>query len=99
MPDTPVEGSDPASYSPGLEARVAVLEEVVRRIDVKLDRMDAQFDRIDAHLGNLTADLAELRGIVRNLPSTWAMMTAVIGGQVALAAMLIGAARSFGFHG
>jgi hypothetical protein len=85
---------------------VAVLEEVIRRIDVKLDRMDAKFDRVDANfqtmdarLGSLTADVAELRGIVRNLPSTWAMMTAVIGGQVALAAMLIGAARLFGVHG
>jgi hypothetical protein len=47
----------------------------------------------------LTADVAELRGVVRNLASTWTMMTAVIGGQVALAAMLIGAARQFGVHG
>jgi hypothetical protein len=47
----------------------------------------------------LTADVAELRGVVRNLASTWTMMTAVIGGQVALAAMLIGAARLLGVHG
>ncbi len=92
MPDTPVDRAEPASYPPALEARVAVLEEIVRRIDAKLDRIEGRLD-------TLSAEVAELRGIVRNLPSTWAMITAIIGGQVALAAMLMAAARLWGLHG
>ncbi len=92
MPDTPVERGEPASYSPSLEARVAVLEEVVRRIDAKLDRIEARLDKLEV-------SVAELRGMVQTLPTTWQMLTAVIGGQVALAAMLFGAARLLGVHG
>ena len=95
MPDTPIERGEPASYPPSLEARVAVLEEVVRRIDAKLDRIETRLDKLDS----LEIKLAELRGIVQGLPTTWQMITAIIGGQVALAAMLFGAARLLGVHG
>lgn len=34
------------------------------------------------------AEFAELKGSVTHLPSTWQMMTAIIGGQVAFAAVI-----------
>ena len=81
------------------------MEEVVRRIDAKLDKMDAAIDRLRSVIGGLRVEMGELRaavaesrGIVRNLPSTWQMMTAIIAGQVALAAMLLSMARLFGLH-
>ena len=36
----------------------------------------------------LRVDIAELRGRVVNLPTTWAMLTAIIGGQVTLAGLV-----------
>jgi hypothetical protein len=84
MPDTPVERSGPGAYPPSLEARVAVLEALVSRIDSKLDALQAGQEA-------LRADVAELRGMVRMLPTTWQMITGIIGGNIALAGALAGA--------
>ena len=36
-----------------------------------------------------------MRGLVRNLPTTWAMLTGIIGGQIAFVGVLVAAAHLF----
>ena len=41
-------------------------------------------DKVD----KLAIDVAEVKGRVTHLPSTWAMITTMLGGQIALAGLL-----------
>ena len=66
MPDIPVEGSGLRAYDPGMEARVARLEEDMREVKGVLGRLEPVIMRMDAfitatlpHLAT-KADLAEL---------------------------------------
>lgn len=78
------------------EQRLARLEQDGRdfRDDVKSIRGDLASIRTDQ--ASIRADLAYIRGRLESLPTTWAMLTGIIGGQVALAGLLIAAARLFG---
>ncbi len=69
-----------------MEARVAKFEDQFARIGTLLRS-------VDDHVRKLQIDAAETKGRIANLPTTWAMVTAVIGGQVALAGILIAALR------
>jgi hypothetical protein len=57
----------------------------------RVTRLEADFREIMGQLTAIRADLAEVKGRVTHLPGTFAMITTVIGGQVALAGMLIAA--------
>ena len=80
------------------EQRLARLEQDGRdfRDDVKSIRPELSAIRSDQAL--MRADLAYIRGRLEMLPTTWAMLTGIIGGQIALAGLLIAAARLFGVH-
>ncbi len=82
-------GSGP--HDPGMEARMTRLEDQFTRIETLLKSID---DRVR----KLEIDAAELKGRFAHLPTTWAMVTTVVGGQVALAGILFGAFRLAGAH-
>lgn len=73
-------------HDPDMEARVKRLEDGLQRIETLL----VELDKGQRSFG---VDLAYLRGRVENLPSTWAMITAIMAGQIALAGILIAALR------
>lgn len=77
----PPHGSD-------MEARVAKLED-------QFGRIEALLHGIDDRVRSIEINAAEMKGRLSSLPGTWAVITTVIGGQVALAGLLF-AALKFG---
>jgi len=69
-------------HDPGIEVRVARLEEDMRAV------------RTD--LGAMQADMSCIRGRVESLPTTWVMIGTMSAGNVALVGLLVAAARLFG---
>jgi hypothetical protein len=67
-----------------LEARVARLEAQFTRIE---NLLGAQDDRLRA----LQITCAEMSGRITNLPTIWAMISTVIGGQAVIASVIFGA--------
>jgi hypothetical protein len=104
MSDAASAGGGP--HYPGMETRLTAVESDVReikgalqRIELLLGKVDDRLRKVEAEaLPRLAIDLAELKGRIQNLPSTWAMITTVIGGQVALAGMLLGGIRLLAGH-
>jgi uncharacterized coiled-coil protein SlyX len=74
-----------------MDARMTRLEEQYSRIETLLRGLDDRLRKVES-------DIAELRGRVANLPSTWAMITTMLGGQVTLAGFLIAIVRIVGGH-
>lgn len=66
-------------HDDGMEARVA--------------RLEADVAEMKADMKTALRDLSYLRGRLEQLPTTWAMVTTIIGGQIALAGILIAALR------
>ncbi|MEO8715140.1 MAG: hypothetical protein ABI369_09015 [Acetobacteraceae bacterium] len=52
MPDTPVDPTSPRSYPPGMESRVAVLEQIARTTSATLERMEQRIDVMGADVRN-----------------------------------------------
>ena len=67
---------------PGTMARISRLED-----DIKAIRSDGSATR---------ADVAYIRGRLETLPTTWQMITTILGTAVAVVGMLIAAARLLG---
>ena len=69
-------------HDPGMEARLARLEEDFRgmRADVSATR----------------ADVSYIRGRLESLPTTWQMVGTVLAGNVGLAGVLLAAVKLFG---
>ncbi len=74
-------------------------------MDARMTRLEEQYSRIEAllrgvddRLRKVETDIAELKGRVANLPSTWAMVTTMLGGQITLAGFLIAIIRIVGAH-
>jgi chromosome condensin MukBEF ATPase and DNA-binding subunit MukB len=59
------------------------------RLEEQYTRIEALMRSVDDRLRKVETDIAELKGRVANLPSTWAMITTMLGGQVTLAGFLI----------
>lgn len=78
-------------HDPGMEARLTRLEDQFTRIEDLLRGIDDRVRKIEV-------DAGELKGRLGGLPSTWAMIATVIGGQVALAGLLFGALKLGGAH-
>ncbi len=94
----PVAGGGGGPHDPGMEQRVIRLEEQFVRIEALLLRIDDRVNRLDERLRHLEIEVAGLQGVITNLPSTWAMLTMMLGGQIALAGILVGALRLGGLH-
>lgn len=75
-----------------MEARLSRLEEDVRevRADLKALRNDVTGVRVD---------IAWLKGRVEQLPTTWVMLTAIIGSMVALLGFTFVVLRYIAPHG
>ena len=73
---------DDSLHVPGMEVRLARLENQSARIE-------ALVRGIDDHLRQLRAETVELKGRLASRPTTWVMLATMIGGQLALAGILI----------
>lgn len=80
-----------------MEARVAVLEQIAKESSGKLSEVATTLERVRTDLTAAGRDIAEVKGRLSGLPSTWVLLTAVVGGQLTLAALIF-AALKFG-HG
>lgn len=76
---TELAGGDGGPHVPTMEQRVARLEDDVK--DVKADIRTVKTD-----LAAIRADLGYLKGRLENLPTTWVMVTTLLGSQAALLA-------------
>jgi len=74
-----------------VEARVARLEDQFGRIEVLLRGIDDRMRKFEV-------DAAEMKGRLSGLPSTWALVTTVIGGQTTLVDLLFAALTLIGPH-
>ena len=79
----------------------AKLESFSGGFNAKLEGFSGGFNaKLEGFSGDFNAKLERLTGRIEGLPTTWQMITAIIAGQVALAALLcaamFGAARLFG---
>nr|WP_294510914.1 hypothetical protein [uncultured Rhodopila sp.] len=70
----------------------------VQRLEDTCQRIEALLKRIDDRLRKVEIDVAEMRGRIAQLPSTWAMITTMLGGQVAFAAAILAILRITGSH-
>ena len=78
-------------HDPGVEIRVARLEDQFTRIEALLRSIDDRMRLVEINAG-------EMKGRLGSLPGTSAMIATVIGGQVALAGLLFGALKLGGAH-
>ena len=69
------------AHDPSMAMRLQRLEEF-------LPRIEALMKSVDDHVRRVEIEVAEMKGRVASLPSTWAMVTTILGGQVAFAAVL-----------
>ncbi len=69
-----------------MEARVARLED-------QFGRIEALLRGIDDRMRKFEVDAAEMKGRLSGLPSTWALVTTVIGGQITLVGLLFAALK------
>nr|WP_294524693.1 hypothetical protein [uncultured Rhodopila sp.] len=61
----------------------------IKRLEDTCQRIEALLTRMDDRLRKVEIDVAEMRGRIAQLPSTWAMITTMLGGQVAFAAAIL----------
>ena len=91
-----IAGGASGPHDPGMELRLQRLEEAFPRIEALLKSIDDRLRRVETEVDrvrNVEIELAELKGRVSQLPSTWAMLTAITGGQVAFAAVIFAMLR------
>jgi len=81
FPYRPNSGGTGGPHDPGIEIRIAHLEENVREIKTILQG-------IDKRLRSIETGSSELRGRIQTLPTTWQMLTTVIGTQVTLVGLV-----------
>lgn len=67
-------------------------------LEQRVDRLEDESREFRDDLRQIRTDLAFVRGRIENLPSTWVMLSGIIGGQIALAGVLIAASRLLGTH-
>lgn len=91
MNDTPLSSAAGGPHDPDMATRVQRLEDTLPRIQALLQGLDERLRRGEV-------DLAEMKGRIANLPSTWAMITTMLGGQVAFAAAILAIPKIVGAH-
>ncbi|MBV9758913.1 MAG: hypothetical protein JO047_17845 [Alphaproteobacteria bacterium] len=67
-------------------------------LEQRVERLEDESREFRDDLRQIRTDLAFIRGRLETLPSTWVMPTGIIGGQIALAGVLIAASRLLGNH-
>ena len=67
-------------------------------LEQRVERLEDESREFRDDLRQIRTDLAFIRGRLENLPSSWVMLTGIIGGQIALAGVLIAASRLLGNH-
>lgn len=78
----PVVGGTGGPHDPTMEMRVQRLEDTFGRVEALMKSVD---DRLRA----VEINVAEAKGRVAHLPSTWAMIGTVLGGQAVFAATIL----------
>jgi septal ring factor EnvC (AmiA/AmiB activator) len=68
----------------------------LQRLEDTLPRIETLLASVDDRLRKAEIDLAEIKGRIAHLPSTWAMITTMLGGQVAFAAAILAILRIVG---
>ena len=91
-----------------LEDSIPRIEALMTRMDDRLRVMETDIGEMKGRtaplltLGDkvdkLAIDVAEVKGRVTHLPSTWAMITTMLGGQIALAGLLAAILRLLAQH-
>ena len=91
-----------------LEEQFAGITALLRGVDDRLRKIEvdgaeikgrlSSLSNVDERLRRIEAEASEIKGRLSNLPTTWAMIATVIGGQVALAGLLLGAFKLSGAH-
>jgi hypothetical protein len=69
-------------HDPGMEMRVQRPEDTLHRIEGLLASLDERLRKVEI-------TVAEMNGRMTNLPSTWAMITTMLGGQIAFAGTIV----------
>jgi len=90
-PEQPLAGGGGGPNDPDRAARLRRLEDAFLRIWPLMRSLDDRMRKVET-------EVAETKGRVMHLPSTRAMVTTMIGGQIALAAALTGILRTAGIH-
>jgi hypothetical protein len=70
----------------------------LQRLEDTFPRIEALLASVDDRLRKVEIDLAEVKGRIAHLPSTWAMITTMLGGQVAFAAAILAILKLVGAH-
>ena len=81
-----------------IDDRMGRIDDRVGRIDDRVGRIEDRVEQLGDRVRHIEIDVAELKGRIVNLPTTWAMITTMIGGQIALAGILLAAFRFAGVH-
>ena len=89
--DNNLAGGGGGPHDPTMEMRLLRLEDT-------LPRIEALMRSVDDRLRKVEVDLAEMKGRVTHLPSTWAMVTTILGGQIAFVAAIFAILRFGGTH-
>jgi hypothetical protein len=69
-------------HDPSMEMRVQRLEDTLPRIERLMASLDERLRKVEI-------TVAEMNGRMTNLPSTWAMITTMLGGQIAFAGTIV----------
>ncbi len=65
-------------------------------MEARLIRLEDDFRAMRADVSATRADTSYIRGRLESLPTTWAMIATILGGNVTLAGLLVAAAKVFG---
>ena len=77
----------------GMEARVALLERSVEKMDLRLEGVEKRLDKLDGKIDRLVESVAEMKGRVMASPTTWQLLGIVITTWTAGAAIVFALGR------
>lgn len=89
--DNNLTGGGGGPHDPTMEMRLLRLEDTFPRIEALMKSVDDRLRKVEI-------DLGEMKGRVTRLPSTWAMVTTLLGGQIAFVAAIFAILRFGGTH-
>jgi hypothetical protein len=65
-------------------------------MEARIARLEDDFRALKTDLSAIRTDMSYLRGRIESLPTTWRMVTVVIGGNVPVAAVIFAAIKAIG---
>jgi hypothetical protein len=84
-----LEGGGGPPHDPSMEMRVQRLEDTLHRIEGLLASLDGRMGKIEDRLRGVEIEISGMNGRMTKLPSTWAMITTTLGGQIAFAGTIV----------